>query len=75
MSTIYYVVRARALRLARRESQAELARRAGLHQSTISGIERGFPCSRDVMNRLGEALKCDPTKLMDRVFDPGAVEP
>lgn len=67
-----HVTRCRALRLARRESQSELAARVGMSQTLISAIERGLPASDLVMERIGNALGCDPKRLLDRVFDPAA---
>ena len=58
-------------RLRRRQglSQEELADRASLHQTYISGIERGIrnPTIM-VIDRLADALEADPEELVTRRF-------
>lgn len=55
-------------------SQAELARRSGVHQSVISRLERGEIQSVSFANleRLAGALGCDPGYLVVRRGDPSA---
>lgn len=44
-----------------RMNQAELARRIGVAQSYISMLERGERTLNDeILERIGEALKCNP---------------
>ena len=55
------------LRRARRLSQEELAHRAGLHQTYVSGIERGIrnPTVM-VIDKIADALDADPAELVTR---------
>ena len=63
--------RVRALRERRRWTQEELGARAGFHAQRISEVERGSNCTLETIQRLTEALECDPIELF--VFDPKAV--
>lgn len=54
----------RAMRLARRMAQKELAERTGISLATLSRIERGFKRPlEDELVRIAEALGVDPTLL------------
>lgn len=78
MALTPYVTRARALRFARGWTQSEVARRAGLSQTTVGCIERGFSVSPLLLDLVGRVLGCEPAKLRERVFDPttaSAAEP
>ena len=59
-------VRIEELRQVKGWSQAELARRSGVSQSTISRLEAGTTPSIDLNNleRLAKALGCDPGYLI-----------
>ena len=48
----------RARRVLRGWTQAQLGEAAGVAPGTISRIERGHPCTLDVMERLAAALEC-----------------
>jgi transcriptional regulator with XRE-family HTH domain len=67
----------RKYRRARGVSQVELARRAGLRQSTISAYENGVAVpSRDALTRLISALGADgPEDLGYRFVATLSVEP
>jgi transcriptional regulator with XRE-family HTH domain len=66
------VTRARALRLAAGISQTELARRAGVSQTVVSGIERGMSTSPLLMTCVADALSTNADELHDRVeYVPG----
>ncbi len=58
--------RIQELRQAKGWSQAELARRSGVPQPTISRMEQGTTSavSLDNLERLGDALGCDPGYLI-----------
>ena len=59
-------VRIKELRELKGWSQAELARRSGVSQSTISRLEAGTTPSIDLNNleNLAKALRCDPGYLI-----------
>ena len=59
-------LRLKELREVRGWSQAELARRSGVHQSVISRLENGRTRSVSFPNleRLADALGCDPGYLV-----------
>jgi transcriptional regulator with XRE-family HTH domain len=59
-------LRIRELREARRWSQAELGRRSGVPQSTVSRLESGRQggVEFDVLERLARALGCDAGYLI-----------
>ena len=59
-------IRIQELREVKGWSQAELARRSGVSQSTISRLEAGTTPSIDLHNleNLAEALRCDPGYLI-----------
>ena len=59
-------VRINELRQLKGWSQAELARRSGVSQSTISRLEAGTTPSIDLNNleKLASALRCDPGYLI-----------
>lgn len=55
------------LRRARQLSQEELAHRAGLHQTYVSGIERGIRNPTvTVIDKIADALDADPEDLVTR---------
>lgn len=57
--------RVRAIRAERDLSQEELARRAGLHRTAISFIERAERSSTlETIERLARALRVEPADLM-----------
>jgi transcriptional regulator with XRE-family HTH domain len=62
------MLRVRELREAKGWSQAELARRAGVRQATLSAIENELTTSVDfaVLDRLAKALEVDPGFLLVR---------
>ena len=52
-------------------SQEELADRSGLHQTYISGIERGIRIPTVmVVDRLADALQAEPEELVTRKHSP-----
>jgi transcriptional regulator with XRE-family HTH domain len=53
----------RALRIRLRLTQAELAERTGISESTVSYVERGARPSLRVQRVLGAALHSDPEAL------------
>ncbi len=59
-------IRIQELREVKGWSQAELARRSGVSQSTISRLEAGTTPSIDLNNleKLASALRCDPGYLI-----------
>ena len=59
-------IRIQELREVKGWSQAELARRSGVSQSTISRLEAGTTPSIDLNNleNLAKALRCDPGYLI-----------
>ncbi len=59
-------IRIQELREVKGWSQAELARRSGVSQSTISRLEAGTTPSIDLNNleKLAQALRCDPGYLI-----------
>ena len=61
-------LRLRELRRARAWSQAELARRAGVRQATVSRLEGKSVrnVNLDVLERLADALEVDPAYLLLR---------
>jgi transcriptional regulator with XRE-family HTH domain len=71
--------RIRAARLARGWTRAELARRVGVTQGGISGVERGRhgTVNRRLMARLMEVLDLTPTASVEPGEDaaPGACTP
>lgn len=73
---IPFGLRVRELRRARALSQEELAARAGLHTTYLSGIERG---RRNVslinIHRLADALAVHPGELFQRSAAPEAEQP
>jgi len=73
---IPFGLRVRELRRARALSQEELAARAGLHTTYLSGIERG---RRNVslinIHRLAEALAVHPGELFQRSAASEAEQP
>jgi len=62
------MLRVRELREAKGWSQAELARRAGVRQATLSAIENELTTSVDftVLDRLAKVLEVDPGFLLVR---------
>jgi transcriptional regulator with XRE-family HTH domain len=54
-------------------TQGDLADRAGISVSTLSGYERGYrsPTAR-CLGRVAEALSCNPADLMKDVTDKAA---
>lgn len=46
-------------------SQRELSQRSGVAASTIARIEMGKDAHPRTVRRLAEALKCDPTELLE----------
>lgn len=57
----------RSRRLARGESQEQLAERCGLHRTYLSGIERATRnVSLATLELLAAGLECDPAQLLIR---------
>ena len=44
--------------------QQELADMAGVHRTSVTRAERGYPVRLNVVRRLAVALQVDPTQLM-----------
>jgi DNA-binding XRE family transcriptional regulator len=44
-------------------SQAELAKRAGVSQTTIVRLEQGYPARPSTIRKLAAVLACDPADL------------
>ncbi len=65
-------LRIRQLRQARGWSQADLAKRAGVRQATVSRIENNRVKSLDlaVFEKIAEALEVDPGYLVVKVPGP-----
>lgn len=65
------VLRIKRLREVNGWSQAELARRSGVHQSVISRLESGQSQSVSLKNleKLAGALECDPGYLIAKRAD------
>lgn len=65
------VLRIKQLREVNGWSQAELARRSGVHQSVISRLESGQSQSVSLRNleKLAGALECDPGYLIAKRAD------
>ncbi len=65
------VLRIKQLRKVNGWSQAELARRSGVHQSVISRLESGQSQSVSLKNleKLAGALECDPGYLIAKRAD------
>ena len=63
------VLRIREWRERRGMTQAELARRVGVRQATISRLEteESRRIELDVLDRLAQALQCEPGDLLERV--------
>ena len=60
-------IRLREVRKDRELTQVQLAERSGIHQSVISRIEAGTSAvSLDILERLCEALGCEPGELIIR---------
>lgn len=51
-------------------SQAELARRVGLHQSTINGLIKGGQASSTRVHDIALALETTPAYLLSQTDDP-----
>ncbi len=62
--------RLRALRLARFLSQAELARRSHVSQSTIIRLEHGAPAEFSTVLKLADAMGVTPAELARPVDAP-----
>ena len=57
----------RRRRIHRQLSQEKLAEISGLHRTYISGLERGIRNpSISIVARLADALKIEPSELLDR---------
>ena len=44
-------------------SQADLAKRAGISQTTIVRLEQGYPARPSTIRKLAVALECEPADL------------
>lgn len=54
------------IRLARGISQRQLEQMTGIHQQTISRIEKGQPLNKlSIAQKLAKALDCEPSDLID----------
>lgn len=54
------------MRLSRGMSQRKLEQLSGIHQQTISRIEKGMPLNKlSTAQKLAKALKCEPSDLID----------
>ena len=53
----------RVNRLARRVTQSDLSRRAGIHRLTLIQIERGKSCNVESVEALAGALGLDPAAV------------
>ena len=65
--TVLFGRNLRSFRIQRQLSQEELAGISGLHRTYISGLERGIRNpSISIVARLADALKIEPSELLDR---------
>ena len=65
--TVQFGRNLRNRRIQRQLSQEELADISGLHRTYISGLERGIRNpSISIVARLADALKIEPSELLDR---------
>ncbi len=63
------VGRLQRFRAARAWSQAELSRQSGVSLPTISRIERGYPATTDIIEKLADALGVGPSRLTAEAED------
>lgn len=65
--TVQFGRNLRRHRIQRQLSQEELADISGLHRTYISGLERGIRNpSISIVAKLADALKIEPSELLDR---------